>query len=144
MPDDAILQVGPRLRLPRAELVFRATRAGGPGGQHVNTSSTRIELWWDVARSPSLDDAQRARLLEALATRVDGDGWLRLVAAGERSQLRNREAAVARFTDLVARALVPPKPRRATKVPRAAKLKRLENKRRRSAVKRERRTRPDD
>ena len=90
---DGYLEIAPALRLPLAELDYRATRSGGPGGQHVNTSSTRIEVWWDVRSSPTLTEEQRARLLQALATRLDGEGKLRVVASASRSQLRNREAA---------------------------------------------------
>jgi ribosome-associated protein len=139
MSDDKPLEIGPDLRLPRAELEYRASRSGGPGGQHVNTSSTRVEVWWNVAASPTLSDAQRSRLLAVLATRLDGDGRLRLVSSGSRSQLRNREDVTERLRDVVARALVVPKRRKATKPSRAAKAARLEAKRRRAALKRERR-----
>ncbi|MBA2458776.1 MAG: aminoacyl-tRNA hydrolase [Gemmatimonadales bacterium] len=139
MPDDETLEIGPGLRLPRGELEYRASRSGGPGGQHVNTSSTRVEVWWDVAGSPVLNEAQRARLLTVLATRLDGEGRLRLVSSGSRSQLRNREEVTERLRELVARALVVPKRRKPTKPSRAAKAARLEDKRRRAATKRERR-----
>jgi len=69
MPDTTVLEVSAELRLPLTELEYRATRSGGPGGQHVNTSSTRVELSWDVAGSPTLTSEQRARLLERLANR---------------------------------------------------------------------------
>jgi ribosome-associated protein len=139
MVDDGFLTVSPALRLPLAELEFRASRSGGPGGQHVNTSSTRVEVWWDVARSPALSEAQRSRLLARLDTRLDSAGRLRLVAATSRSQWRNREEAVERLRKLVARALEVPKPRKRTKPSRAAKAARLDDKRRRSARKQERR-----
>lgn len=121
------------------EFEYRASRSGGPGGQHVNTSSTRVEVWWDVAGSPTLTEEQRARLLTALASRLDGTGRLRLVSSGSRSQLRNREEVTERLLELVARALAVPKPRKRTRPSRAAKVARLEAKRRRSATKRERR-----
>ncbi|MDX2191748.1 MAG: alternative ribosome rescue aminoacyl-tRNA hydrolase ArfB [Gemmatimonadales bacterium] len=143
MPDGD-LPVTAELVLPRAELVLRATRAGGPGGQHVNTSSTRIELVWDVATSPSLTDDQRARLLERLATRLDASGRLRLVAAGSRSQHQNRAEVVERLVALLQAALRPRKVRRATRPTRAAKERRLDAKRRRGEVKRERRRGPSD
>jgi ribosome-associated protein len=142
MLDDGHLIVSPSLRLPLGELEFRASRAGGPGGQHVNTSSTRIEVWWDVARSPTLTEAQRTRLLTRLATRLDGAGRLRLVAATTRSQWRNREEALDRLRTLVAGALEVPKPRKRTKPSRAAKAARLEHKRRQSARKQQRRRPP--
>ena len=138
MPD-GYLEVTPALLLPLAELDYRATRAGGPGGQHVNTSSTRIEVWWDVRSSPTLSGEQRALVLERLATRIDGEGRLRIVASESRSQLRNREAATERLRELVASALAVRKPRKRTRPTRAAKAARLEAKRRRAATKRRRR-----
>jgi ribosome-associated protein len=137
MPD-AYLEITPSLLLPLSELEYRATRSGGPGGQHVNTSATRIEVWWDIGASPTLTAEQRERLLGRLATRLDGEGRLRIVASESRSQLRNREAATERLRELVTAALVVPKPRKRTKPSRAAKAARLEAKRRRSATKRER------
>ena len=139
MPDETYLHIAPALRLPRAELEFRASRSGGPGGQHVNTSSTRVEVWWDVAGSPTLREEQRQRLLSRLAGRLDGAGRLRLVSSGSRSQLRNREEVTQRLRDLVARALEVPKPRKRTRPTRAARAARVERKRRRSAIKRDRR-----
>lgn len=139
MDDANYLAVSPALRLPLAELEYRASRSGGPGGQHVNTSSTRVEVWWDVAGSVTLTEEQRARLLARLATRLDSAGRLRLVSSGSRSQLRNREEVTERLRDLVAAALRVPKSRKRTRPSRAAKAARLEAKRRRSAIKRERR-----
>jgi ribosome-associated protein len=97
-----------------------------------------------VARSAALTDAQRGRLEARLATRLDGDGDLRIVASEHRSQLRNREEALERLAGVVARALAIPKPRRATKPTRASKERRLETKKRRAATKQERRRRHDD
>src|ERR1044071_4660476 len=136
MTDDAWLAAGSTLRIPRSELSFRATRAGGPGGQHVNTSSTRIELWWNLSESAALTEAQRELLRERLARRLDSEGWLRLVEAGSRSQLRNREAVTARFVALVKQALRPRKARKPTGIPAAEKRRRLEGKRRGAQVKR--------
>lgn len=144
MPDDGAVRINARLAIPRAELELKATRSGGPGGQHVNTASTRIELVWDVGASPSLSEAQRERLLVRLDSRLDSNGRLRLVAQGERSQLQNREAAVARFADVVRRALVVPKVRKATKPTRASRERRLQEKKQRGALKRERRRTNDD
>ncbi len=144
MTSPNVLQITPALSVPLAELDYRATRSGGPGGQHVNTSSTRVEVVWDVAASPSLDDAARARLLERLATRLDSAGRLRLVSSGTRSQLQNREEVTERLRDIVATALVVPKARKRTKPSRAAKARRLDTKRRRSEIKRTRRRRPED
>ena len=135
----AWLVVSPELRIPRSELEYRASRSGGPGGQHVNTSSTRIEVWWDVAGSVALDEVQRERLLTRLATRLDGAGRLRLVSGATRSQLKNRAEVTERLAEVVARALHVPKPRKKTKPSRAAKAARLEAKRRRSSLKESRR-----
>ena len=138
MPD-GYLEITPSLLVPLSELDYRASRSGGPGGQHVNTSSTRIEVWWDVSGSLALTDLQRARLLTRLATRLDGEGRLRVVASASRSQLRNREAATERLRELVDAALAVPKTRKRTRPSKAAKRARLEEKRRRSATKRDRR-----
>ncbi|UCF41115.1 MAG: aminoacyl-tRNA hydrolase [Gemmatimonadota bacterium] len=125
--------------VPSEEVRFRASRASGPGGQHVNRAATRVEARWNVRQSKSLTDEQRARLLHKLANRIDARGVLRVVADERRSQLRNREAALARLTALVTRALRRPKPRKKTRRPRAAEERRLAEKRRRSDTKRERR-----
>jgi ribosome-associated protein len=139
MPDMGFLEVSPDLRVPLAELEFRASRSGGPGGQHVNTSSTRVEVTWDVAGSTALSEEQRQRLLARLASRLDGTGRLRLVSSSTRSQLRNREDVTERLREVLAQALVVPKTRKRTRPPREAKAARLESKRRRSATKRDRR-----
>jgi ribosome-associated protein len=144
MTADGPIPINARLAIPRDELELKATRSGGPGGQHVNTSSTRIELVWNVASSPSLWEDERTRLLEKLAHRLDGEGQLRIVAQGERSQLQNREAAIARFAEVVAKALVVPKRRKATRPTKASKEKRLQGKKQRSELKRERRRRTDE
>lgn len=138
VPEHALLRINDELAIPLAELDYIATRSGGPGGQHVNTSSTRIELTFDVGASPSLRDAQRARIMERLATRIDGAGILRLASAASRSQHQNREDATARLARLLADALRERKPRRRTRVPRAAKEARLQEKKKRSEVKRRR------
>lgn len=132
----ADLAVTESVTIPRAELSFRASRAGGPGGQHVNTSSTRIELIWNVVTSPSLDEAQRARVMEKLSNRINSEGELLLAEGGSRSQQQNREAVTRRFVELVAEALYRPPPRRRTRPPRASKEKRLKAKKRRSEIKR--------
>ncbi len=141
---DGGLEVTPAVRIPLAELVYRASRSSGPGGQHVNTSSTRIEVVWDVAGSGALGDDARARLLARLARRLDSAGRLRLVSGEFRSQLRNREAVTERLRTVVAGALAVPKRRKRTRPPASAKAARLEAKRRRSALKRTRQARPDD
>jgi ribosome-associated protein len=110
MPDDLV--VTPQLTIPQHELEYRASRSGGPGGQHVNTSSTRIEVWWDIAGSPSLTPEQRILLLERLGARLDSSGRLRLVSSGSRSQLRNREDVTERLRSVVAGALAVRKSRK--------------------------------
>lgn len=125
-------------QIPYSELSFRATRAGGPGGQHVNQASTRVEVRWRVTTSASLTEAQRERLLSKLSTRIDSRGFLRVVAEERRSQLRNREAAVERLNKIVREALKTPKPRKKTKPPASADQKRLTEKRQRSIQKQQR------
>jgi ribosome-associated protein len=135
---DNALVIGPDLRIPLSELQYRTSRSGGPGGQHVNTSSTRVEVSWNVASSPSLSPEQRTRLLQQLATRLDTEGQLRLVSSGTRSQLRNKEDVTDRLRSTVAAALVVRKKRKPTKPSRAAKAARLAAKRKRAATKRQR------
>jgi ribosome-associated protein len=138
--DGDLLQIGAAAGLPLGELDFRFSRAGGPGGQHVNTSSTRVELIFDLERSPSLTEAERSRARRRLRSRLDSEGRVRVVAQDERSQLRNRELAVRRFADLMREALAPPPPpRRPTKPSRAARARRVEGKKRTGQVKRLRR-----
>jgi ribosome-associated protein len=131
--------VTPDVTIPRAELDVRATRSGGPGGQHVNTSSTRIELRWNARATRAVDDDRRMYLLERLAPRLDAEGNVRVVASEFRSQKQNREAAEARLAELVRRALHVPKKRKATKPSRAAKAKRLDEKKKHSEKKQNRR-----
>jgi ribosome-associated protein len=142
MDAPSALTITPDLVVPLTELEYRASRSGGPGGQHVNTSSTRVELWWDAGASPSLTEAQRSRILTRLATRIDSSGRLRLVSSGSRSQFRNREEVTERFREIIAAAIHVPRKRKLTRPTKAAKAARLEGKRRRATIKRERR-RPD-
>lgn len=136
--------VSPELRIPRDELAFRASKSGGPGGQHVNTSSTRVELLWNVRRSRALTDEQRQLLTAKLATRLDGDGVLRVVASEHRSQTRNRDAAEDRLTRLVRRALLVPRVRRPTRPTVSGVERRLRSKKVMSAKKRARSERDFD
>jgi ribosome-associated protein len=136
MTDEGVLEITDAVWIPRTELTYRATRSGGPGGQHVNTSSTRIELTWNVAGTPNLDEAQRARVREKLANRIDGDGVLRLAASDSRSQHQNKEAVTERFQELLRQALEVPKARKRTRPSRAAREERLGAKRRQSEKKR--------
>jgi ribosome-associated protein len=139
MSEDTTLRVTPAVEIPLAELAFQASRSGGPGGQHVNTSSTRVELWWDLLASPSLTEAERARVRRNLANRLTAGGQLRVVSGATRSQARNRVLALERFRELVARALAVPKRRRPTRPSRAVKERRLAEKRQRGERKRQRR-----
>lgn len=143
MSDDGLLAINDSLWVPRAELDYRATRSGGPGGQHVNTSSTRVELAWDVGASPSLTDEQRARIQEKLANRINGEGVLLMTASDHRSQHQNKEAVTERFVEIVREALVIPKKRKKTRPSRAAREARLHAKKHRSEVKRSRRSLED-
>jgi len=138
MSDEGIV-VSPALIIPASELTFRASRAGGPGGQHVNTSSTRIELLWDLTNSKVVTDEVRARLLEKLAARLDASGMVRVVASDRRSQAQNREAAAERLGKIVKQALVVPRKRRKTRPTAASREQRLSDKRRQRDRKRERR-----
>lgn len=135
MSEDTVLQINDSLWIPRAELTYRATRSGGPGGQHVNTTSSRVELAWDVGASSSITDEQRARIQEKLANRINGEGVLLMSASDERSQHQNRELVTARFAELVAQALVIPKKRIRTRPSRASKEARLDEKKKRAGVK---------
>jgi ribosome-associated protein len=129
------LPVGHGLVVPGEELVERHSHAGGPGGQGVNTSSTRVTLRWNV-RSSTLAPRLRERLLEKLANRVTNDGEIVVHASEHRSQLMNREAARERLAAIVRDALAVPKKRRATKPSRASKQARVEKKKARSQTKR--------
>ena len=124
--------------IPRDEIDVRASRAGGPGGQHVNKTSSRIELRWSPERSRALSLDERERVTARLASRLDGDGELRIVSSTTRSQLRNRVAAEERLATLVRQALIVPKKRKATTPSRAARRARLDAKRKRGERKRER------
>jgi ribosome-associated protein len=134
-----MIRVTGDLLLDETEFEFRATTAQGPGGQHVNRSQTRIDVSWNVDRSASLNADQRRRIYAALATRINREGVLRVSSQKHRSQARNRDAAVERLVELVAAALHEDPARVATKPSRAAKQKRVEEKRQRSGVKKMRR-----
>lgn len=133
------IQVNDDLSIPVAELNYRASRSGGPGGQHVNTSSTRVELVWDVNASAALAPEQRDRIRDKLASRISGEGLLSMSDSSTRSQHRNRVEVTQRFAELLRSALEVPKPRRKTKPSRAAREKRLRAKKHRSEAKKLRR-----
>ncbi len=133
-----LLQINEVLSIPRGELDVRVSRASGAGGQHVNKTSSRVEIFWNVQASRALSDDQRARLLERFASRLTTEGSIRVVASDMRSQSRNRDLAEERLADMVRRALVIPKKRRPTRPTKASKEARLEGKKRQSHKKRER------
>lgn len=129
--------------IPEAELKWRFSRSSGPGGQHVNTSDSQAEVRYDLANSTALPEVWKQRALERLAGRLV-DGVLSVRASEHRSQWRNREVALARLAALVAQATAPPpRPRKPTRPTRGMIEHRLENKRRRSELKRSRRARYD-
>ncbi|GAA4364802.1 alternative ribosome rescue aminoacyl-tRNA hydrolase ArfB [Actinomadura sp. NPDC048032] len=139
----AQIHVRGSVSIPESELGWRFSRSSGPGGQHVNTSATAAELSFDVANSPSLPEPLRARALERLSGRLVR-GVLTIRAEEYRSQQRNRDAARTRLATLLAEATAPPpKKRIPKKVPRGINERRLENKKRRSNVKRQRNARWD-
>ena len=144
MADERHIRITARVSIPADELAFQFSRSSGPGGQHVNKASTQVELTFDVAASPSLGEADRRRVLAALRPYLSGKGVLRLTCQSTRSQSRNRAEVVERFQALLRRALHVPKPRKPTRPTRASRERRLAAKRRRSLLKRGRRTRPDE
>lgn len=140
--DDVVVRAGPGipngLVIPDAELEERFSHSSGPGGQHVNTTDSRVQLRFDVGTSPSLTPSQRRRATTQLATRLVG-GVLEVDASSERSQYANRRAARQRLAELLRDALAPPPPpRRATKATRGSQRRRLAAKKRRSELKRTR------
>ena len=133
-----LLAVNDSLSIPRNELDVRVSRASGAGGQHVNKTSSRVEIFWNIPGSRALTDEQRTRLLDKLSSRLTTEGSIRVVASDMRSQSRNRDLAEERLAELVRRALVVPRKRKPTKPTRAAKEARLESKKLHSNKKRTR------
>jgi len=133
--DSEGLRIGRAVVVPDRELTERFSRSSGPGGQGVNTADSRVELSYDVARSPSLPEATRARMLARLASRLV-DGVVTVAASEHRTQLANRRAARERLATLLTEAAAPPpRVRRPTKPSRRAKQRRLDEKKRRSQTK---------
>jgi ribosome-associated protein len=131
-----VIRITPEVAVPVAELEFRASRSSGPGGQGVNTTDSRVELRFDVAGSPSLSRRPASGPCAASAPGSTRAGSCGVVAQAQRSQLANRRAATERFAELMANALATPRPRRPTRPSAASAARRVEGKRRRSAVKR--------
>ena len=130
-----LIQITKHISIDDREIVESFVRASGPGGQHVNTTSTAVELRFDVRGSPSLPDAVKRRLELLAGSRLTQDGTLLLFAQGERSQLMNRQEVRERLFALIRQATLVEKKRRPTKPSRSAKLKRLEGKSKRSSLK---------
>ncbi len=141
MSDD--LRVSRSLTIPGAEIELSFSPSGGPGGQHANKASTRVELVWNIDRSAVLGPRQRDRIKAKLRHRTDAQGNLRLSSDAQRSQLRNREDVRRRLAHLVAEALVPPKRRIGSKPSKGAVEKRLQEKKKRGELKRQRGARFD-
>ena len=137
--DNNDLRVVGHIEIPAAEVEVRASRSGGPGGQHVNTSSTKVEVRWNLDTTQALSDEEKARVRAKLGDRVDADGTIRVVSSESRSQTRNREIATARLVEIIRGALVVPKKRRPTRPSKASKEKRLREKKIRSEHKKRRR-----
>ncbi len=134
-----VLQVNGEVAIPVSEVELRATRAGGPGGQHVNKVATRVEAVFNVRSSPALPGPARELLLTRLGHRLDAEGAIRVVASDSRSQLKNRDAALERLTELLRRNLHVAKPRKKTRPTKASRERRLTEKKRRGTIKRDRR-----
>jgi ribosome-associated protein len=129
------IQITRAIAIDSSELEEKFTRASGPGGQHVNTTDSAVQLRFDVAGSPSLPQAVKDRLIILAGSRMTNDGWVVLTAQGERSQEMNRREIRERLFDLIREATIVPKKRRPTKPSRAAKAKRVDVKKQRSKVK---------
>ena len=139
-----VLAVNQSLSIPRGELDVRVSRSSGAGGQHVNKTSSRVEVFWNIRTSKAVTEEQRALLLSRLQSKLTSDGSVRVVASDMRSQSRNREIAEERLGEMVRRALAVRRKRKPTKPTRAAKEARLESKKRHSRKKDDRRTRSFD
>lgn len=133
-----MIEIGDGLTIADEEVTFTTSRSGGPGGQNVNKLETRVTLRFDLQGSASLTEEQKTRLSERLATRITRAGFLQVTSQKHRTQAENREAAVERFAELLREGLHEEAPRRPTKIPRAAKRRRIEAKRQRGQKKKER------
>jgi len=138
MENENYIDINEGLRIPRREVWFRFSTSRGPGGQHANRTASKVTLLFDINQSPSLDEDQRALLMTNLGNRIDSKGILSIEVQESRSQVQNRELALERFQSLLSAALVRPRKRRDTKPSNEVKEQRLADKKRRSAVKKER------
>lgn len=132
------LFVNESVAIPRSELDVRVSRSSGAGGQHVNKTSSRVEIFWSIQASKAISEGERARLIDKLRSKLTTDGSIRVVASDMRSQSRNRELAEERLAELVRRALMIPRKRRPTRPTKASKEARLEGKKRQANKKRDR------
>jgi ribosome-associated protein len=133
-----MLEITKDIFIDEGRLVFKTSRSGGPGGQNVNKLNTRVTLFFDVAGCDGLSDTQKQRILDRLSTRADKDGVIRVVSQKFRTQIANRRAAVERLLELLRDALKTRPVRKKTKVPERASLRRLERKKRRGMLKKQR------
>ena len=133
-----MIEITDQVSIPEEELRFTASLSSGPGGQNVNKVSSRVTLWFEVVNSPSLSPEQKELVLRRIGSRIGKDGVLRVISQKTRSQAANRELAVERFIELLRNAVKQVPTRKRTRVSRAAKLRRLEEKKQRSILKTER------
>lgn len=134
-----MLEVTPGLRIDERFFDFRYARSGGPGGQHVNRTETKVELYFDFVQCPALTDGHRARLRAAHPSQLSADGRLLLKGEKYRSRERNRADVLERLAEILRATRLPPRRRVATRPSRAAKRRRLDDKKKRSDLKRQRR-----
>jgi ribosome-associated protein len=132
------LVINDKVQVPLSELVYTASRASGPGGQHVNTTDSRIQVRWNILETAALTETERARVRNKLASRLTESGDLILASDTHRSQRRNREEVTERLAAMLREALIPPKPRKKTKPTRASRERRLDEKRKKSRTKKDR------
>ena len=131
-----MIEINERTQISESELSFAFSRSGGPGGQNVNKVNTQATLYFDIRNSPSLTEDQKDFIFAALEGRINKEGVLRVVSRRNRTQGENRDAALERFTELLRTALTKRKPRRKTKVPLRVRKNRLDEKKKRSELKR--------
>ena len=134
-----MLVVGDKLRIPLEEFAFQYARSSGPGGQNVNKVNTKVQLRWEVTRSPSLPEAVRQRFLEKNKNRINADGEFQISSTRYRDQKRNQEDCLEKLRELLLAVLEPPKKRKKTKPTRGSKERRLKEKKQRGERKEGRR-----